>query len=146
MIRCSEKSKMKDTSTVTRQIGASRIMSLRYKITDLSQHPQSQTIFIKVILDSLQFWNMMINCDSKYTKTVIEPTKVQLNIISYATFFNTIFKKVLGDLCIQSLILPNPIFMVYFIYVHQPRIKYERFVIDFISMFGENLFHISSPE
>ena len=45
-------------------------------------------------------------------------TKVQLNIISYATFFNTIFKKVLGDLCIQSLILPNPIFMVYFIYVH----------------------------
>ena len=45
-----KRTSMRDTSTVTRQYGVNRTMSLRYKITDLSQHPQSQIIFIKVLL------------------------------------------------------------------------------------------------
>lgn len=38
----------KSASMVSRRLGTNRLTNLRYKITDLSQHPQSQPIFIKV--------------------------------------------------------------------------------------------------
>jgi len=83
----------------------------------------------------------MINCDETNVRKNNENvgvTKIQLSLPVYAEIFEKIFSKTLGKYCVQPLFFPKNVI--------SSSVKYERFVIDFISMLGDNLFNIKPQE